>query len=404
MITRWQIFTAAPHRVFFFAGAIQGVVALAWWLFDLTTRYTGLFAPVTWAIPSMWAHAFLMIYGFFPFFIFGFLMTAAPNWVNGKRIERAHYLPAFTLMAAGTALFYPALAIGVWLAVIALILYLFGWLLGWLALLGSVATSPFPDKRHAYTIVGVLLLGWLGAAAFLLGLLSGNTVWLQLSVTGAIWLFLLPTFVSVSHRMIPYFSSTVLPDYRLQRPYWALFVLLGGMALHAVLELAGAPRLSWLADLPMAIVALYLSVLWQLQRSFRIRLLAVLHIAFAWLSASFALFALQSLALFAYERPILGFAPLHALTIGFFSSMVLAMVTRVTLGHSGRALEADATTWTLFLGFQFTALFRILGDLPLPGASHFFLLAGLIWLVCFLLWSARHVPIYLRPRADGKPG
>lgn len=404
MTTHWQTFTAAPHRVFFLAGAAQGILTLLWWLVDLTARYSSLVAPTAWIIPSIWAHAFLMLYGFFPFFIFGFLMTAAPNWVNGKAIARADYVPAFVLMSAGMALFYPALLAGRWLAATALVLYLAGWMTGWLALLGIVLKSGHADKRHAYTIVAVMLAGWLGALTYLAWLLSDDVGWLQLSIKGGIWLFLLPTFVAVSHRMIPFFSSMVLPAYELRRPYWALFVLLGCMGLHAVLDISDALNLLWIADLPMAIVAFYLSWIWGFRRSFKVRLLAVLHVSFAWLGLAFGLYALQSMLLFASGKSFMGFAPLHALTIGYFSSMVLAMVTRVTLGHSDRKLVADATTWLLFLGFQIAALFRILGDMPVSGATHFYLAAALTWLFCFGLWGVKHIPIYLRPRVDAKNG
>jgi uncharacterized protein involved in response to NO len=249
-----------------------------------------------------------------------------------------------------------------------------------------------------------MLVGWLGALAYLAWLLSDDVIWLQLSIKGGIWLFLLPTFVAVSHRMIPFFSSMVLPDYVLRRPYWALFVLLGGMGLHAVLDMSDALNLLWIADLPMAIVAFYLSWTWGFRRSFKVHLLAVLHVSFAWLGLAFSLYALQSILLFASGKSFMGYAPLHALTIGYFSSMVLAMVTRVTLGHSGRKLVADATTWLLFLGFQITALFRILGDMPVSGATHFYLAAALVWLLCFGLWGIKHIPIYLRPRVDAKNG
>lgn len=402
--TVWQTFTSAPHRVFFFAGAIQGVLAMAWWLFDLTARYTGLFTYTAWSIPAIWAHAFLMLYGFFPFFIFGFLMTAAPNWVNGRKISRSHYIPASMMMIAGVVAFYPALTIGRWLAAVAVALHLIGWMIGGVALLGEVANSSSDDKRHAYIVVGNLWVGWVGAGAYLLWLLSGSPSWLHFAVTGGIWLFLLPIFVSVSHRMIPFFSSTVLPNYEPRRPYWPLFALLGGMVLHAMLDLSNAPRLLWLVDLPMMAVALYLSVLWKFDRSFKVRLLAMLHVGFAWLWIALALYAAQSFFQFVGWGHILGLAPLHALTIGYFTSMVLAMVTRVTLGHSGRLLSADKTVWRLFLGFQFTVLFRILGDLPFAYATNLYFLAALIWLVCFAIWDIKYVPIYLQPRKDGKMG
>ena len=70
----WQIFTSAPHRVFFFWGGVQSLLTLTWWMADLAGRYGGFYAPISWTISPIDAHAFLMIYGFFPFFIFGFLM------------------------------------------------------------------------------------------------------------------------------------------------------------------------------------------------------------------------------------------------------------------------------------------------------------------------------------------
>jgi NnrS protein len=76
------------------------------------------------------------------------------------------------------------------------------------------------------------------------------------------------------------------------------------------------------------------------------------------------LYAVQGLVLFTSGGTswVLGLAPLHALGIGYFAGMVLAMASRVTLGHSGRPLVMDEFTWRIFLGFQFAALFRVLPD------------------------------------------
>lgn len=400
----WKTLSSAPHRLYFLAGAVQGVLAIAWWLYDLSVRYAGWFPGVNWSVSSVWAHAFLMIYGFFPFFIFGFLMTAAPNWVNGEKVKQAHYVPGFLLMAAGIALFYPALLIGRGMLAASIIVYLSGWLVSAVALLNIVVASASRDKGHAYIVIGNVFIGWLGALAYLFWLLNGNPDWLHGAVIIGIWLFLLPVFLSVSHRMIPFFSSTVLPNYEPRRPYAPLFALLGGLVVHAVLNLTGEVRYLWLVDLSMAIVAFYFSWLWKFSRSFNVRLLAMLHIGFAWLGFALVLYAVQSLIGFISGYAVLGLAPLHALTIGYFSSMVLAMVTRVTLGHSGRLLKADKTAWFLFLGFQFAAITRILGDLSYIGASGFYIVAAIIWLACFVLWDIRHIPIYWQRRIDDKQG
>lgn len=71
--TIWDHITAAPHRSLFLVGALQGVFTLLWWVFDLSGRYAVAGQAVNWNVASTWVHAFLMIYGFFPFFIFGFV-------------------------------------------------------------------------------------------------------------------------------------------------------------------------------------------------------------------------------------------------------------------------------------------------------------------------------------------
>lgn len=392
-------FTAAPHRMFFFGGVLQSVLAMAWWLIDLGGRHGGWYAPVAWSLSPLDAHAVLMIYGFFPFFIFGFLMTTYPRWMNGEEVARRHYVPAFALMLAGVLLLYAGLAAGTSLTQTALVLLLTGWALGLHALLRVYLKAKHPDKRHATITTIVLALGWL----LLAGFASGEPGLMALAKTGGVWLLLLPVFFAVSHRMIPFFSANVIPDYSIVRPEWALAIVPCGALLHAGLELAGQLQWLWPVDLAMAAVALYLSWAWRLRASLAVPLLAMLHIGFAWLGLALLLSAAQSALLLATGEFVLGRAPLHALVIGYFGSMLFGMATRVTLGHSGRALAADRLTWTLFLGLQLVVVLRIAADL-FPARGHGFIAAAVLWLLCFGLWAARMLPVYWRPRADGKPG
>ena len=401
----WRAFSAAPHRMMFLAGAVQGLAVIAWWLTELIGRHTSAWLPPIWAIPAAWAHGFLMIYGFFPFFIFGFLMTVYPNWMNGPKVPPRRYVPAFLLLACGLLLFYLGLLAGKGLLIVALVLMLAGWGFAFYALLDVLLTARHPDKLHPRITSVVLGMGWLGMLAYLLWLVTGNGLFALFSLKAGVWFLLLPIFFTVCHRMIPFFSSRVLDNYKIVRPTGALGVMLVCSYGHGMLEILGWNAWLWLFDLPLLAQAMYLSWHWQLRRSFEVRLLAVLHVAFAWTSVALALYAVQSVALLAGVG-MLGFAPLHALTIGLFGSMVLGMASRVTLGHSGAELEADSATWVLFWGFQLAALARIGGDLPLAGAAagHFYLLAAAIWLACFAPWFVKYAPKYWRPRSDGQPG
>ena len=399
----WRTFSAAPHRMFFFGGAVQALLIMIWWLIDIGGRFDGLYNPITWTMPPTDAHAFLMIYGFFPFFIFGFLMTTYPKWMNGEEVERSTYVPAFVLLCAGILLFYLGLVISYSLTRIALLVLLTGWTVGLYALLRVYLRARHPDKRHATITSIVLGLGWLLVAGF--G--SDEAHLVALAKTGGIWLLLLPVFFAVSHRMIPFFSANVIPGYKVVRPDWALGMVPACALLHSVLEMDALQQWTWIVDLPMAACALYLTTSWRIRESLALPILGMLHISFAWLSIALLLYAVQSLTLFTTGMLVLAKAPLHALTIGYFTSMMLAMVTRVTLGHSGRRLVADGLTWAIFLVFQFVVALRVIAEIPqisFTAHGHILMCTAILWLVCFGIWGWKYSPIYWRPRPDGNPG
>ena len=123
----------------------------------------------------------------------------------------------------------------------------------------------------------------------------------------------------------------------------------------------------------------------------------------AWLPIAFALYSAQSVAYLLTGVYWLGRAPAHALFIGFFGSVLIAMVTRVTQGHSGRPLAMPKVAWFAFAAIQLVTLVRVgaeLADDPMRWQA----IAALGWLVAFAPWVLRIGRIYLSPRVDGKPG
>lgn len=395
---------AAPHRSLFLAGALQGVLTVLWWIFDLTGRYGIAGSMTAWSIVPTWAHAFLMIYGFFPFFIFGFLFTTYPNWMNGEKVKPQEYIATCALMAAGVVLFYAGLLTHKVISITGVELMLAGWSIAVYVLFRILLTTPAQDKRHARVTSVALLMGWLGVAAYLVWLVTDSAVILNFARHAGIWFFLLPIVLTVSHRMIPFFSSRVLDNYEMVRPFWMLWLMLGCIAAHGLLQWMELTAYLWIVDFPLAGCALYLSYRWGFMRSFQVSLLAVLHVSFAWFGVAMLLYAVQSLVYFASGSLVFGLAPLHAIGIGFFSGMILAMASRVTIGHSGRPLELDHFTWLLFLGFQATAVIRILADIVPAIAPMLYVAAAVVWLACFALWAVKFAPIYWRARVDGKAG
>jgi uncharacterized protein involved in response to NO len=387
----------------FLAGATQAVLTIAWWLADMLARYAGWYEAVAWSVPPAWAHAYLMLYGFFPFFMFGFLMTAIPSWLEVE-IRRWEYVTAFGLMAAGVAVFYAGLLAGRAILGLGIVVQLAGWAVGVASLARIVLVSAPQPKTDSLVLVAAMIMGWLGIAAFVIWLWGGGVVWVELSRRGGIWFFVLPVFVTVSTRMVPVFARRVAGASVMGRPAWVLPVLLAGSIGHGFLDLTGARTMLWLVDVPMAAIVLYLTQRWGLRRGLTVPLVAMLHLALLGLALSLLLFALQSLALLA-GITVLGLAPLHVLTIGYFSAMVIGMASRVSLGHSGRPLVADQLTWYCFLGVLAATAVRIAGELPGLASLGWVLmpLAAAMWLGCFGLWAWRYVPMYLQPGVDQGP-
>lgn len=400
----WPLLSSEAHRMMFFFGALQAVAAIAWWTIDLGGRYLGLYQPIPWSVPPMWAHAWLLLYGLFPFFMFGFLMTAGPNWLGAPKTSGAAFVPAASLMAGGLLLFYSGIAIHRGVTAAGLLLHAAGWLWGLAALVRMLARHWNASARYALMVFAFLALGLTGDALFAAAVATERYDLVETVLHGAVWFFLLPVFVGVSARMVPFFSSRVLgPDVD-YRPLWARPVLMGGAIAHGLLELSAMSQWLWAVDLPLAGAVAFLAWRWGLARSGRVRLLAVLHLSLGVLALALLLSGAMSaaMALGALER--IGLAPLHLLVIGYFAAMTLGMVSRVSLGHSGRPLEADMLTWCCYLGVLLAAALRLLGEFArgMPLGSVVMLASALAWLGAFGVWAWRYVPMYVRPRVDGR--
>lgn len=400
----WAVWTSAPHRVMFAGGAAQFALAACLVAWEAGGRYLGLWAPPPWVVPPAWAHAFLMLFALFPWFVFGFAMTAVPNW-TGVRVERPEWLRAGLPMAAGVLLLDAGLLTHRAVALAGGTLYIAGWLAGLAAVTRIVRSAQSRDVQ-AIAIAVLLAVGAVAAAMLLAAIALGSAAGFGIASASGVWLFLLPLFLVVSHRLVPFFSSRVLAQYAVYRPAASLPLLGGACGAHFLLEAGGLGGWTWLVDAPMAAWVGWLAWKWGIAQSFRARLLAMLHVALAVLAAALALSSVASLAMLAGAPGLFGRGPLHLLAVGYFAAMTVAMVSRVSLGHSGRALEADALTWYGFLALIATGALRALADFaPLAAfRAHLLGCAAAAFLVIAAGWAARLLPIYLAPRPDGRPG
>ena len=396
-----RLLARAPHRLMFFIGASNVLLAMAWWAAWLGSTRWQWFAMPQPTPYAGWLHAFVMQYQVLPSFFFGFLLTTFPRWMGLPEFARWRFLPV---------------GIGLFGGQMATLLGAFGWsagivtgtvltIIGWSAGLLALGPLLFREKGrtwHARSCFAALCLGLAGLVAWLVFLLGGSPLYAFASIKIGTFGLLMPVYFTVAHRMFPFFAGNAVPGYRAWRPLWVLGALWVFAMAHLTLELVHGYRWLWAPDI--GLLALTTTLLWRWwPRGSRNGLLVTLFVGLAWLPVAFALYSVQSIAYLQTGMFWLGRAPAHALFIGFFGSILVAMVTRVTQGHSGRPLRMPAVAWFAFVSIQLVALLRIAAELA-PDPMAWMAVAALGWLVAFAPWVVRIGRIYLSPRVDGKPG
>ncbi|HEX7055429.1 MAG TPA: NnrS family protein [Burkholderiales bacterium] len=382
---RQLAFLSAGFRPFFLLGAVWSAIAVPVWL----AAYFHGYAPS--GMPAMLWHAHEMVYGFGLAAVAGFLLTAIPNWTG-------------RLPLAGGRL---AVLAGLWLA-------------GRLALLASGTLGPLATMLVDLAFPAVFLaaigreliagrnyrnLPMLGALGLLLaGSLLAHLQALGLAYTAALGNRLgIATLCSlialVGGRIVPSFTRNWLAR---MKPGQALPASPSRLDL-ACLALTIAALLVW-SLLPDAPVAFAMAIAggaaaavrlarWRGLATLAEPLLAILHLGYAWLAFGLLLVGLNGF--YAWLPPSAG---LHALTVGAIGTMTLAVMTRASLGHSGRPLHAGAGTSAIYLLVTAAALLRLAA--PLAGGLFPIVtsLSGLAWSAAFALFALLYGPLLLRPR------
>jgi uncharacterized protein involved in response to NO len=123
-------------------------------------------------------------------------------------------------------------------------------------------------------------------------------------------------------------------------------------------------------------------------------LLAVLHLGYLWLPIGLLLLGLGQLG----AVPLAAAA--HALGAGAFAIMILGVMSRATLGHTGRPLKVGLGTTVLYLIALASVVLRVLSalipELGIPGLHG----AAGLWILAHLMFLAIYGPMLLKPRVD----
>lgn len=377
-------------RPFFLLAGISAVISVLYWLYVLNGGTAGsAYAAVNW-------HAHEMLFGYTVAVIAGFLLTAEKNWTSVQTLH-GWRLGALALLWFGGRL-APWLTLPGWL--IALIDLSFLPVLALVLLRPLLKTSQY---QHLIFVVIVIVL-FVANLLFHLGHLA--PAW-QTTAVGIrlAWLSILFLIAVMGGRVIPFFieRGTGMPGKVSQSRVieFAGFISLLGWMVTALIS-PGHILVAWLAGIA-GVFQLLRCWGWHLAALWRVPMLWILYLGYAWIPIGLFLYAYAVVA-------GIGISPaLHAFTAGTIGMLTLGMMARVSLGHSGRTITASALVITAFVLVTLGSLLRVFGPLLVLDLINIRYLtavtaAGLLWALGFLLFVIAYAPVLTQARIDGRPG
>jgi len=370
-------------RPFFLLAAAWAAFAVLAWLcaFLYGVPLASGFAPLAW-------HRHEMLFGFVGAVIVGFLLTAIPNW-TGR-------LPIAGAPLAALAALWIAARLAVWFSGTPGLLPAFVLDVGFFVVVAAVAGREViaAGNRNVPVVAMVVLFAladaWDYAAAA--GLVAGEGTPARAAIALVVVLISL-----IGGRIIPSFTR----NWMAKRGFASGLPTQPGRFDMATIAATAAALLGWLV-FPLSTLtaaALLAAGLLQLARLSRWRgwriwsdpLVLVLHAGYAWIPLGLLLLGVS-----AGGAPVPATAAIHALAAGAAATMILAVMTRATLGHTGRELRAGPATVALYALVILGAALRVLTGLGAMDYRFGLELSGGLWASGFALFVLTYAPVLFR--------
>ena len=385
--TRAFAFFERAFRPFFLSAAVFSVfAALAWAGYWLGT-------PI--GIPLFdwnWWHGHEMVFGFAVPAVVGFLLTAAQNWtgiatVSGMRLA---ILYVVWLLPRVLMWFPDVVAVQVVAAIDVAFLPLSAWFLG-------SALVRAKNWRNGVFVGILLLLAFTNASSYFWADVGQRLLSAQALLGAVFWVLLV--VVIMGGRVIPFFTAK-----RLGLPQRAPIGMVESLSLGLVAVVALIYSLGLHPIIPSVVMALFYGVAtvahavrlgrWHGERTGTVPLLWSLHSAYGLLVVGLFLMFLVELQVMQNLT-----TALHFLTIGGIGLLVLAMMSRVSLGHTGRPLQVGRWIPVAYLAIGLSALLRVFGTLILGSEQTLWVYSGsaLLWALGFLTFAVKYGPILWQP-------
>jgi len=380
-------------RPFFLSGAVFSIVAIILWL--LMYKGTVNLSPLG---GGYWWHIHEMIFGFGCAIIAGFLLTAIQNWTGVRGAQGNTLLILFLLWLAGR--------------IVVLFPDLLGETLTTLIDLSFLPTVAFVLAKPIIAIkqyrnlffVPLLLLFTLANLEMHLAIYLPQTFTVTFAAYAGV---MLVTFLMsvMAGRVAPMFTANGTKTPKVTPLPWLDKVTNGCLAI-AMLYLLLQPIVGFSAT--FFGVLLIIAGFFQTMRWLRWRPWITLNIPLLWsfhISIQFIALGLILLGSSYLISEIPSNHIWHLLTVGGMGGLILAMISRVSLGHTGRPLSPPKAMTAAYVLITLAALVRSLAPWALPEKTLLFIdISGTFWLLAFGIFVLAYAPMLMNARKDGRPG
>jgi uncharacterized protein involved in response to NO len=382
---------AYGFRPFFLASIAYGLAAVVIWMGIRAIGGT----PLPAMPPQLW-HGHEMLFGFIAAAIAGFLLTAVPSWTGTRGFAGWPLITLTALWLAGRVAF--GLSSFLPSRVVALIE------LAFLPALALLVAVPLLRARNRNTpLLLVLAALWFVDATFVCAVALGDIALASSALRVGIDIVLLLITV-IGGRIVPAFTANALRrngiDAQMREDRWSSVVTIGAMvAVVAADVFVEDHRTIALVAGIAALAQAYRLTGWGGLRSINEPIVWVLHLAYLWLPVGLALKALHLATGVDWAS-----AWLHALAMGAAATMIVAVITRAALGHTGRPLVVPRSVAIAYVALGLASLLRALAP-ALPDFSEWTIqISAVLWSAAFIVVLFVYTPILVRPRVDGREG
>ena len=371
-------FMELAFRPLYLAGISWALVAIALWVYAPAVL-TAPLGGIAW-------HAHEMLWGFIATIALAFLMTAGASWTGITPMTGKLLALACALWVVARIGFLVPNDAAFWVAAASELAF---FLLGSGAMLRAVVVSK--NSRN-YAVPG--LLAGLGAtdALYLWTARGGDYLLLMQYFNAGIVVMALIALL-IGRRVIPFFAMRAIPGLTLPKHMETGWVQLGACAVAVVSLLAGISMLSAAALGLAGVLALVQLISWKPLAVRGNALLWILYVGYAGIGSGLLLAALHYAEV---ELPRV--LPVHVIAMAGFSVLIIGMVTRTALGHTGRPLATDRTIRTSYWLMLLAVALRLAAIADTPATTTLLHMAGAAWIASLALYLWQFTPILIRPR------